>query len=207
MNSIKNKYLFVALTGVMVLTIVLSFIMNIQFIQEQLKTNLIQEIEYNRSLYKEKIVYLLSDNNRPLSSLFEGDQRSNGIQVLLYDNYGKNIGGNIDKSDQGISNVMTMMLNGLVETVYDEGVFYSFTNIQTETEDVYLMLEMSDQKYIEGIRNYYFRTFLIIVLVSISILLVGYKLTDLKKTEILAQDTGGVNERRQNRNEPKSSNN
>ena len=179
---IKGKYIFGALASVMFLTMGLFFFMNIEFIQQQLKINLLQEIEFNREIYRLKLLQLeQADNVEDFNQLFSGDVRSSKVQVLLYNDYGSNIAGNITKRDDGINNIKTMMLNGIETTIYQEGIFYSFTSVETNYGTIHLMLEMSDQKYIEGMRNYYFRTILTIVLVSVSILLLGYKLIDMQK--------------------------
>lgn len=180
MKKVKGKYIFGSLAGVMLLTITLNFFMNIQFIQNQLKENLIQQVEYTRDMYSLKLINLKeAQKEEDFQVLFQGDLRSSSIVVLLYNDYGKNFAGNISKRDDGIDNIKTMMLNGIQDTLYEKETFYSFTNVDTNYGDVYLMVEMSDQKYIEGLRNYYFRTLLILVLVSVSILLLGYKLIDL----------------------------
>lgn len=180
-TRMKASYIFGALAGVMVLTMALSFFMNTQFIQNQLRTNLYQEIEYTRDLYKLKLLNLVeAKKDEDLALLFQGDNRSSNIQILLYNNYGKNIAGNITRNDEGINNIKTMMLNGVEDTLYEENTFYSFTQVKTNGGEVFLMLEMSDQKYREGVRNYYFRTILILVLVSVSILLIGYKMIELQ---------------------------
>ena len=182
-NRIKASYIFGALMGVMVLTMTLSFFMNTQFIQSQLRTNLYQEIEYTRDLYKLKLLNLVEvEEEDDLSVLFQGDLRSSPIQVILYNDYGHYIGGNILRQDEGINPIKTMMLNGLEDTLYEGNRLYSFTSVTSNEEDVYLMLEMSDQRYREGIRHYYFRTVLVFVLVSAFILLIGYKLIDYQKS-------------------------
>lgn len=176
-TGIKARYIFGSLLAVMALTIALSFFMNTQFIQSQVRTNLIQEIEFTRDIYRLKLLNLM-EANEELNLLFPGDHRSSNIQILLYNDYGKNIGGNITRNDEGINNIRTMMLNGIEDTLYENHIFYSFTHVKSTQGDVYLMLEMSDQKYRENIRNYYFRTILIIVLVSVSIILIGYKMIE-----------------------------
>ncbi len=185
MNYIKSRYIFGALIGVMLLTTGLFFFMNIPFIQKQLKVNIIQEIEFSREIYRLKLESINTDElQNAFDQLFIGDDRSSKIQVLIYDDYGTNIAGNMTLRDEGINEIKTVMLNGHEDTIYKDGIFYSFTHVKTNYGEAYLMLEMSDQKYIEGIRNYYFRTLLITFFVSVSILLMGFKLIDMQKMDI-----------------------
>jgi hypothetical protein len=204
MNKMKRIYVFSSLAVVMLVTISLTFFMNIQFIQKQLRENLLQEIEYTREMYKLRLINIEDAQlEEDFQSLFQGDLRSSSIRVLLYNDYGKNFAGNISQREDGINNIKTMMLNGIEETLYEGETFYSFTNVNTRYGDVYLMLEMSDQEYIEGIRNYYFRTLLVFVLVSVSILLMGFKLIDLLKTEKESLNLGGTHGKNKTEKESK----
>lgn len=161
------------------MTLALTFVMNYRFIQEQLKTNVIQEIENSRNTLKLNILSLKEGSDKELKLLFPGDNRGNPIQVQIFDVYGKEIMSSSTIVDSGLDTTKKMMLNGIEDTLYINGVFYSFTHIEMQTRTIYSLLSMSDQRYIEGIRNYYFRMILVVFFVGAVILMLGFKFNEV----------------------------
>ena len=181
----NEKYIFAALALVMVMSIALTFFMNRRFIQVQLKDNLVQEIEYKKEIYADELSDLMmEDATYNVTSFFKDIRRADNIHVQVYDEYGQGIVSNSSISDEGLNPVVSMMLNGLVDTIYEENTFYSFTTVASSQQRWFLMLEMSDQRYREGMRNYVYRTVITLLIVSVTVLLLGFKLMDrLKRTE------------------------